>query len=111
MSRLPSLFTLVMISLASGCMYQQPMYQPGYGQQMYAPGGYAQPGTIVVPQSNAPAYDPSSTYDNPNDDFKTDGTSGKDPRFFSGDDDGKVPSPKDPNSGEPFSRDLSPTNP
>lgn len=110
MSRLPSLFILVLISIASGCMYQQPMYQPGYGQQMYAPGGYAQPGTLVVPQSNAPAYVPGSTYDNP-DDFKTDKAGGTDPRFFSGDDDGKVPSPRDPTPGEPFNGDLNPTNP
>jgi hypothetical protein len=97
--------------VSAGCM-NQPMYQPGYGQPMYGqpmygPGGYSQPGTLVVPPSNAPAYVPGNTYDsNPNDDFKTDDTS-KDPRYFGGED-GKVPDPKDPNATEPFSRDLTP---
>lgn len=111
MSRLPWIFALLLMFVSAGCM-NQPMYQPGYGQPMYGqpmygPGGYSQPGTLVVPPSNAPAYAPNSTYDNPNDDFKTDSGS-KDPRFFGGDE-GKVPDPKDPNSDEPFNRD--PINP
>lgn len=106
MFRLPSQFALLLL-LASGCMYQ-PMYQPGYGQPMYGPGGYAQPGTMVVPQSNAPPYNPGSTYDaNPSDDFKSNDSSAKDGRFFSGDDDGGVPPARDPNASgsEPFNRD------
>lgn len=106
MLRLPSQLALLLL-LISGCMHQ-PMYQPGYGQPMYPSGGYAQPGTMVVPQSNAPPYVPGSTYDsNPSDDFKSGGSSSKDPRFFSGDDDGGVPPAKDPDatSSEPFNRD------
>lgn len=74
MSRLPWLFVSLLMFVSTGCM-NQPMYQPGYGQPMYGqpmygPGGYSQPGTLVVPQSNAPAYVPGNTYDsNPNDDF------------------------------------------
>jgi hypothetical protein len=70
MSRFPSQLicastVIALLSANSGCMYQQPMYQPGpYGQQMYgAPGGYVQPGTMVVPPSNGTPYPPGSTYD------------------------------------------------
>jgi hypothetical protein len=108
MSRLPWLFALMLIFVSVGCMHQ-PMYpqgygQPMYGQPMYGPGGYSQPGTLVVPPSNGAPQDPGSTYDNPKDDFGANGDS-KDPRFF-GSDDGKVPDPKDPNPDEPFKRDL-----
>ena len=112
MSRLPWLFASLLMCVSAGCM-NQPMYQPGYGQPMYGqpmygPGGYSQPGTLVVPPSNAPAYVPGSTYDsNPNDDFKSNDTS-KDPRYFGGEGDGNVPTPRDPNVTEPFSRDLTP---
>lgn len=103
MFRLPSQLALLFLLLGSGCMHQ-PMYQPGYGQPMYGP-GYAAPGTIVVPQSNAPPYVPGSTYDNPNDDFKSNGST-KDGRFFSEDGEGGVPPAKDPDaSGEPFNND------
>jgi hypothetical protein len=108
MSRLPWLFALMLMFVSVGCM-RPPMYpqgygQPMYGQPIYGPGGYSQPGTLVVPPSNGAPQDPGSTYDNPDDDFGAKGDS-KDPRFFGGDD-GKVPDPKDPNSDEPFKRDL-----
>ena len=116
MSRFPSrrIFTgaLAISSLIlPGCMYQQPMYQPSpYGQQMYgAPGAYSQPGNIVIPQSNAPPYQPNTnTYDsNPKaDDFKAEPNPPGD-QFFRGD--GGVPAPKDSGAGtgdEQFNRDL-----
>jgi hypothetical protein len=93
-----------------GCMYQQPMYQPGpYGQQMYgAPGSYAPPGTLVIPQSNAPPHSPGSTFDNDlkEDDFKRDENgSSTDEQFYN---DKGVPLGKDPdpNNSAPFNRDL-----
>ena len=112
MSRFLPLFVLSVAVLATcGCMHQ-PMYQPyPYGQPMYAPqGGYQQPGTLVIPQSNAPPYVPGGTYESDPlkpDDFKQgSGTTG-DSRFF-GDDAGGVPTPKDstdPNR-EQFNREL-----
>ena len=115
MSRFPSQFIcayalIALISANSGCMYQQPMYQPGpYGQQMYgAPGGYVQPGTMVVPPSNGTPYPPASTYDPvPRaDDFNAEkGTSGG--KFFG--EDGGVPTPKETGSDtgvQQFNRDL-----
>jgi hypothetical protein len=105
-----------------GCM-QPPMYQQNpYGQQMYAPqGNFAAPGTFVVPQSNAPPYQPlDSTYGTPTtpnsttpnsttptDSFGKPLNSG-DTRFFTPD--GEVPPPKDPASGadstRPFDNDF-----
>jgi hypothetical protein len=118
MSRFPSRrFLSGSLAISSlflaGCMYQQPMYQPApYGQQMYgAPGGYSQPGNIVIPQSSAPPYQPGpNTYDsNPKaDDFKAEPNPSGD-QFFRGD--GGVPAPKDSGAGtgtgdEQFNRDL-----
>ena len=117
MSRFPIRITapLSLFALA-GCMYP-PMYQQGpYGQQMYGPqGNFAPSGTIVVPPSNAPLYQPDgSTFSSPGitpgqaDDFKkpADGD-----RFFTPDD--KVPMPSDAGAGSgdesgkrPFSSDL-----
>ena len=83
----------------TGCMYQQPMYQPApYGQQMYgAPGGYVQPGTMVIPPSNVNPYPPggANTYDNNTrtDDFEAENGS-SDGRFFG--EDGGVPPGKEP---------------
>ncbi len=104
MSRFPYRFVcasvlVCTVTLLTGCMYQQPMYQPGpYGQQMYgAPGGYAQPGTMVIPQSNIAPYPPGSvnTYDSNTkpDDFEAERGS-SDGRFFG--EDGGVPPGKDP---------------
>ncbi len=119
MSRFPSRLMLNSVLSAcgltlSGCMYQQPMYQPApYGQQMYgAPGGFTQPGTMVIPPSNAPPYQPGATgtYEsNPRtDDFKAAPSQG-DGRFFG--EDGGVPTPKDSGAetgsgDEQFNRDL-----
>lgn len=112
MSRFPLFFlstssVIVLISANSGCMYQQPMYQPSpYGQQMYgAPGGYVQPGTMVVPPSNGTPYPPGSTYDSAPraDDFNAE----KGGKFFG--EDGGVPTPKDTGSDtgvQQFNRDL-----
>jgi hypothetical protein len=116
MSRFPFKFAALCSMLAlAGCMYP-PMYQQGpYGQQMYAPqGNFAQPGTIVVPPSNAPLYTPGgSTYSNP----VTPGTNPTDSfskpaepgggRFFKPD--GEVPAPKDAVPGsdpKPLEDDL-----
>lgn len=120
MSRFQSLAMLSVVSVASfGCMHQ-PMYQPyPYGQPMYGPqGGYQQPGTLVIPQTNAPPYVPGGTGTYESDPLKTDdfnrgsGTSGTtDNRFFQSDEAGGVPSPKDtttdPNRDQ-FNRELSP---
>lgn len=82
---------------------------------MYAPqGNFAQPGTIYVPPSNAPPYEPG-TYSNPTTPGSTNPTDsfGKpaepgDGRFFPGED--KVPPPKDAAPGSdtkpPFAGDL-----
>lgn len=109
MSRFPSLtFMLVSVFSLTGCMHQQPMYQPSpYGQQMYgAPGGYAPPGTLVIPQSSAPPYQPGGTYDSDikPDDFKSESGSSTDDKFY---DEGGVPPAKDadPNAA-PFTRDI-----
>lgn len=124
MSRFPIRITapLSLFALA-GCMYP-PMYQQGpYGQQMYGPqGNFAPSGTLVVPPSNAPLYQPGgSTYSIPGttpgqaDDFKkpADADGG---RFFTPSDD-KVPLPSDAGTGSgdgsgtrPFSSDLDPSN-
>lgn len=110
MSRFP-LLTVMLVPVFSlaGCMYQQPMYQPNpYGQQMYgAPGGYAPPGTLVIPPSNATPYTPGSTFDNSikPDDFKSEGSSSTDDKFY-GNEEG-VPPGKDPDpSNTPFIRDI-----
>lgn len=105
MSRFPikiaaplSLFAL------AGCMYP-PMYQQGpYGQQMYGPqGNFAPSGTLVVPPSNAPLFQPGgSTYSSPGitpsqaDDFKKPAADGG--RYFTPPDD-KVPLPSDAGTG------------
>ena len=68
MSRFPTKFAAPLSLLAlAGCMYP-PMYQQGpYGQQMYGPqSNFAPSGTIVVPPSNAPLFQPGgSTYSSP----------------------------------------------
>ncbi|MEJ7595098.1 MAG: hypothetical protein WKF77_26535 [Planctomycetaceae bacterium] len=95
------------------------MYQQApYGQQMYSPqGNFAPSGTIVVPPSNAPLYQPGgSTYSIPSttptqtDDFKKPVNNDGD-RFFSPDE--NVPLPSDAGTGadkgsgtRPFSSDL-----
>ncbi len=91
---------------ASGCMYPQgPGAYPGNGypypqQPMYAPPqNLNAPGTLVIPPSSAPAYNPApngSTYENsPLDDWKTPANSGTSGSGTSGDD---VPKPRDPGS-------------
>ena len=119
MFRFPTKFAAPLSLLAlAGCMYP-PMYQQGpYGQQMYGPqGNFAPSGTIVVPQTNAPLYEPGgSTFSVPAtpgqlDDFKK--PNGNDPRYFKGDEKEGVPLPSDPGAGSgegtgvrPFSSDL-----
>ncbi len=109
MSRFPFIIMLSAVLSLIGCMHQPPMYQSNpYGQQMYgAPGGYAQPGTIVIPPSNAPPYQPGSTYDNniKPDDFKRDNGTNSDGKFY--DSDGGVPPAKDPDpQNAPFKGDF-----
>ena len=109
MSRFPFIIMLTVLLSLTGCMHQPPMYQPSpYGQQMYgAPGGYVQPGTLVIPPSSAPPYQPGSTYDNSikPDDFKRENGSNSDGKFYEGD--GGVPPAKDPDpTNAPFTRDL-----
>ena len=86
---------------------------------MYGPqGNFAPSGTIVVPQSNAPLYEPDgSTYSAPGasgqqDDFEKSNGS-KDRRYFDGTEKDEVPLPSDPGAGlgegtgaRPFSSDL-----
>jgi len=118
MSRFPIKFAAPFSMLAlAGCMYP-PMYQQGPygGQQMYAPqGNFAQPGTIVVPPSNAPLYTPGGpTYSNPTtpgttnptDSFNKPAEPGSG-RYFGSE--GEVPPPKDAVPGtniEPFKDDF-----
>ena len=120
MSRFSTKFAapLSLIALA-GCMHP-PMYQQGpYGQQMYGPqGNFAPSGTIVVPPSNAPPYQPDgSTYSIPGttpgqaDDFKKP-VDANGNRYFTPPDE-SVPLPSDPGTGDgtgtgarPFSSDL-----
>ena len=128
MSRFPNKSAAILSLLAlTGCMYP-PMYQQGpYGQQMYGPqGNFAPSGTIVVPPSNAPLYQPGgSTFSTPGttpgqaDDFRkpADADGG---RFFTPSDE-KVPLPSDAGAGagdgsgggsdtRPFDSDLGPSN-
>ena len=117
MSRFPTKFVTPLSLLALvGCMYP-PMYQQRpYGQQMYGTqGNFAPSGTIVVPPSNAPVYQPGgSTFSSPSvtpaqaDDFKK--PAAEDPRVFTPSD-GNVPLPSDPGAesgsgARPFSSDL-----
>lgn len=101
MSRFPAcaVTSATVLVLFSGCMYQQPMYQPGmYGSPAYGTPGYVQPGTLVVPPSNAPLYQPGSTFDGTKpDDFRREegDNSG---RFFG--DEEKVPDPREPGTGK-----------
>ena len=108
MSRFPLLFIIFIAAFnLMGCMHQPPMYQASpYGQQMYgAPGGYTQPGTLVIPPSSAPAYQPGATFDSniKTDDFERDNGSSSDGKFY---EDGGVPPAKDPDPNAPFKNDL-----
>ena len=106
--------------LITGCM--QPSMGPGYmygPQYQYPQPGFAPmnnfgaPGTLVVPPSNAPLYDPGQsssggTYENdPKDTWTTPSNpTGSDGGMF--DDGGLVPAPRDPQSGgsnSPFYED------
>ncbi|MCA9060061.1 MAG: hypothetical protein KDA85_16250 [Planctomycetaceae bacterium] len=88
--------------VGAGCMH------PGYGPQpyppMYAPPGQysAPPGSLIIPESNAPPYEPgsgTSTYEDPRDSF--DRPNGQDS-------DGGVPQPRQPgDSNGPFFEDFS----
>ncbi|MEZ6125451.1 MAG: hypothetical protein R3C49_20075 [Planctomycetaceae bacterium] len=87
----------------SGCLYPGGYY--GYGnrfaQPMYAPPqmiNQAAPGTLYIPESNAPAYEPGSTYqpgstfqEDPTDDFRK---SQDNNQFFQRDDTDGVPKPR-----------------
>jgi hypothetical protein len=102
-------------SLVAGCMYPSNYYGNQYPQQMYSPpGNLSQPGTLYIPPSNAPPYNPAnspSTYDEPTDTWSNPDTgSDSDSRFFGEDgDDSPVPDPRDAGSGtrsEPFGGDF-----
>jgi hypothetical protein len=107
MSRLPLRCFLLLPIAIVGCM-NQPMYQQyPYGQQMYGPQGYTQPGTLVIPPNNAAPYEPGgggTTYENNSpgaDDFQRDNGSEDDKFYPNGA--GGVPPAKDPatNSSDP----------
>jgi len=65
--------------LATGCMGPGMYYGNPYSQPMYAPpqmlnqGTIGPPGSLIIPESSGPAYDPEKTYQNdpgaPADDF------------------------------------------
>lgn len=98
--------------LISGCMNPGMYYGNPYGQPMYAPpqminqGAGGNPGSLFIPESSAPAYNPSgSTYDEPGLGDQTDGfdkvDENGDGRYFgAGDDDGGVPFPPDRGSAD-----------
>ena len=68
MSRFPIKFAASLsLFVLTGCMHPPMHQQAPYGQQMYGPqGNFAPSGTIVVPPSNAPLYQPGgSTYSSP----------------------------------------------
>lgn len=105
-SRCCSLAVLSGLFFLSGCLNPGMQYGYGYpgagyqnyGQPMYAPPQMLNPqapGTLVIPESNAPAYDPSKTYESnprdPSDDFRP---PGQDNRFFEPDNEEGVPTPR-----------------
>jgi len=113
-TRLHTIVGFVMITLMCGCMRPYNYYGNPYQQPMYGPPANLspQPGTLYIPPSNAPPYDPQggpSTYDEPTDTWSNPG-SATDSRFFGEDaDDNPVPNPRDPGSGsstEPFEGDF-----
>jgi hypothetical protein len=104
-------------TLLAGCMYPSNYYGNPYQQPMYGPPGtmQQQPGTLFIPPSDAPAYDPGaapSTYDEPTDTWSNPSSGGGsgDSRFFGEDpQDNLVPDPRDAGSGgsnEPFDSDF-----
>lgn len=112
---LPGLIRLFSVSgllAVSGCynpyMHRQPPYgQPMYGQpQMMSP---TAPGTLVIPDSNAPPYDPASpgsTYEDATDDWQR-SPDYDDGQFYRRDDtEGGVPQPREPGNSAPFDNDL-----
>lgn len=104
-ARIAACFCTLLLTLVSGCLYPGPYrnYPGGYGQPMYTPpqtinpGG---PGSLYIPESQGPAYNPGGTFDDlgggtydddPEDDF--DALEG-DSRFFEGDPEDRVPQPR-----------------
>ncbi|MFN8706435.1 MAG: hypothetical protein ACK526_15385 [Planctomyces sp.] len=92
--------------------YQQPMYSaPGYS----APGSFAAPGTMVVPPSNDPLYNPApsgsgsgKTFDyNDNPPAGNSDRKNTDTPFYPDKED-PVPTPRDPGAGDSgiFNEDL-----
>ncbi|MEZ6129281.1 MAG: hypothetical protein R3C59_11405 [Planctomycetaceae bacterium] len=88
-----------------GCMNPGMPYggYPNYGYQNYAQPGYSPPqmlnqapGSLYIPPSSAPAYDPSQTYEsNPGTSTDSFSAPSGDPRFFPSDDaEGGVPTPR-----------------
>ncbi|MEZ6059192.1 MAG: hypothetical protein R3C19_02405 [Planctomycetaceae bacterium] len=104
----------------AGC-YNPYMYPRGpYGAQpMYAPPqnlAPSAPGTLYIPESNAPPYEPSSpgtnTYEDATDTWQpSPGTNGGDGQFYQrNDSEGGVPNPREVNpNGNMFDSDLGPT--
>lgn len=101
--------SLLLISAAclSGCYnpymnYGNPYMQPGYAPpQTLNPGA---PGTLIIPQSDAPMYDPAQTYDDDiDDDFEKSGSGS----FYGTDSEEGVPRPRDlENGSKMFDSDL-----
>ena len=95
------------VLLIAGCYHPTP-YGGWQGQQPYMapqPGYMQNPGTLVIPQSDAPLHAPgtsTNTYDPEQEDgFRNE----SDGSFFERD--GDVPTPRDPGSGSiPFDNDY-----
>ena len=96
--RLAAVPVLLSCFLLAGCMWPGMYYGSPYRQPMYAPPGVVNqtpPGTLVIPESNAPPYEPGRTYDSdPDDDFRR-SDDDRDGRFYGSDDDDNAPLPKD----------------
>lgn len=97
------LLAIAGLTALAGCYHHPYMnYGSPYGQPMYAPPqnlNQGAPGTLYIPESNAPPYDPS-TYDDDIDDWRKSPDSGGDGSFFGAEDSGgDVPIPRELNNG------------
>ena len=97
--------TIVGLLTMAGCYSPYMNYGYPHGQQIYAPPqnlGQPAPGTLVIPESSAPPYDPggASTYEDDIDDWRKsqDGT-GSGSFFEEDQDDGLPPKPREFDGG------------
>lgn len=104
-ARIAACFSALLMMSITGClnpgMYRN--YPGAYGQPMYAPPqsiNPAAPGSLYIPESQGPAYNPGGTLDDfggtydedPEDDFRRP----EDDRFFEPDGADSVPTPREP---------------